>query len=124
MKSKYLITGASGMVGKSLIRIMTERKFHVLTPSSKQLNLLDKNLIEKYLKKNKPDYVIHLAGHIGGLNANIKEPVSFLQENILMGINLVKACSVYKIQNFLNMGSSCIYPANHNKPIKEDTFLK
>ena len=123
MKKKILITGASGMLGKSLIRIINKKNINLLTPSSKKLDLLDKNSIDKYLKKNKPNYVIHLAGYIGGIEANINEPVNFLQENILMGINLVKSCCAFKIKNFLNIGSSCIYPTNFKHALKEEKLF-
>ena len=64
-----------------------------------------------------------MAGYIGGIGASINEPINFLQENILMGINLIKSCHNLKIKNFLNIGSSCIYPPNKSKPIKENQLL-
>tara|TARA_B110000008_G_scaffold271058_1_gene302056 strand:+ start:702 stop:1634 length:933 start_codon:yes stop_codon:yes gene_type:complete len=123
MRKKILITGASGMVGKSLIKILKKKKYKILSPSSKELNLLDQNSIENFLKKNKPFFVIHLAGYIGGIGASINEPINFLQENILMGINLIKSSHKLKIKNFINIGSSCIYPPNQTKPIKENQLL-
>ena len=66
MKKKILITGASGMLGKSLIKILSKKNYKILSPNSKKLNLLNQNSTDKYLKKNKPFFVIHLAGYIGG----------------------------------------------------------
>lgn len=123
MRKKILITGASGMVGKSLIKILKKKNYKILSPSSKKLNLLDQNSIENFLKKNKPFYVIHLAGYIGGIGASINEPINFLQENILMGVNLIKSSYNLKIKNFLNIGSSCIYPPNKTKPLNENQLL-
>ena len=123
MKKKILITGASGMLGKSLIKILSKKNYKILSPNSKKLNLLNQSSTDKYLKKNKPFFVIHLAGYIGGIGASINEPINFLQENILMGINLIKSCHNLKIKNFLNIGSSCIYPPNKSKPIKENQLL-
>ena len=123
MKKKILITGSSGMLGKSLTKILNKKQISILSPSSTKLNLLDKKSIDNYLKKNKPHYVIHLAGYIGGIRASVSEPVNFLQENLLMGINLVKACCKYKIKNFLNIGSSCIYPTNYKRALKEEQLF-
>ena len=124
MKKKILITGSSGLVGNSLIKLLNIKDYKILTPSSKKLNLLNLNSIKSYLKKNKPDQIIHLAGYIGGIGANISEPVNFLQENLLMGINLIKSSYKLNIKNFLNMGSSCIYPPNLKNPIKENQLLQ
>ena len=85
MKRKILITGSSGMVGNSLIKLLSIKDCKILTPSSKKLNLLNLNSIKSYLKKNKPNQIIHLAGYIGGIGANTSEPVNFLQENLLIG---------------------------------------
>lgn len=117
-----MITGSSGMVGKALVKIL-KKKYHILTPSSKKLDLNNINLIEKYLKRNKPSHIVHLAGFIGGISSNIKNPVNYLQDNILMGINLIKVAHNLKIKNFLNLGSSCIYPPNQKKPNDENKLL-
>ena len=44
----------------------------------------------------------------------------FLQENILMGINLIKSCHNLKIEKFFKYWKLCIYPPNKSKPIKEN----
>ena len=100
MKKKILITGASGMLGKSLIKILSKKNYKILSPNSKKLNLLNQSSTDKYLKKNKPFFVIHLAGYIGGIGASINEPINFLQENILMGINLIKYVIILRLKNF------------------------
>tara|TARA_A100001011_G_scaffold400255_1_gene513574 strand:- start:483 stop:1418 length:936 start_codon:yes stop_codon:yes gene_type:complete len=123
MKKKILITGSSGMVGKSLIRLLKQNNF-ILTPNSKELDLTNSEQVHNYLLNKKPSHIIHLAGYIGGLGASINEPINFLQENMLMGINLIKFAHKLKIKNFLNIGSSCIYEPNRKKPVKENQLLK
>jgi GDP-L-fucose synthase len=110
------------MVGRSLVKIL-KKEYNILTPSSKKLNLNNIEKINRYLIKEKPTHIVHLAGYIGGIGANINDPVNFLQENMLMGLNLIKASHNLKIKNFLNIGSSCIYPANQNKPNDENKLL-
>ena len=123
MKKKILVTGSSGMVGKSLIKLLKKKNYIILTPNSKKLNLLNQVSINSFIKKNKPNLIIHLAGYIGGIGASMNEPINFLQENMLMGINLIKSAHEFKVKNFLNIGSSCIYPPNQIRPIKEDQLL-
>jgi len=49
---KILLTGSSGFVGKNILSSNILDGFETLTPSSQDLNLLDKKLVEKYLKVN------------------------------------------------------------------------
>lgn len=59
--SKLLITGASGFIGKHLLEVPKLKHYEVLSPSSKELNLMDAKSISKYIRKNQPEYLIHLA---------------------------------------------------------------
>jgi GDP-L-fucose synthase len=110
------------MVGQSLVKILG-KKYNILTPSSKKLNLNKINNVKRYLIKEKPTHIVHLAGYIGGIGANINDPIRFLQENTLIGLNLIKAAHDLEIKNFLNIGSSCIYPPNQTKPNDENMLL-
>jgi len=58
---KILITGSTGMVGQSLVKILG-KKYNILTPSSKKLNLNKINNVKRYLIKEKPTHIVHLAG--------------------------------------------------------------
>ena len=80
-KKTILLTGASGMVGRNLLEHKDIKSFNILTPSATDLNLCDCDKLEKYLLKNKPEMIIHAAGKIGGIQANLREPVSFLVDN-------------------------------------------
>ena len=110
------------MVGRSLVKIL-KKKYKLLTPTSKVLNLKKENKVLSYLKKNKPTHIVHLAGYIGGISSNINEPIKYFQENLIMGLNLIKTAHKLKIPNFINMGSSCIYPPNQKKPNNEEQLL-
>jgi nucleoside-diphosphate-sugar epimerase len=61
MSNKLLVTGASGFIGKYLLEVPKLKHYEVLTPSSKELNLMDSRSISKYIEKNHPNYLIHLA---------------------------------------------------------------
>ena len=55
--------------------------------------------------------------------ANSTFPVEFLNENIEIQLNLINASFKNKIKHFINLGSSCIYPNNFTKHIKEEYLL-
>ena len=118
-----LITGASGMVGKNLLNLLKQKGIPTLTPSSRELNLLDQNSIKSYFNNNMPDAIVHCAGLVGGIQANINSPYSFFAENLMMGSNLIMMASELRIQRLINLGSSCMYPRNINREFDEKDIL-
>ena len=121
---KILLTGGSGMVGKNILEYSKKYKHTFLSPSSKDLNLLDYNAVANFIRKNKPDFIIHTAGKVGGIQANINEPVNFLVDNLDMGRNIIIAAKNNSTTNLLNLSSSCMYPRNAENPLSEDLILK
>ena len=123
-KTKILLTGGNGMVGRNILEHKAIREFNVLAPSSRDLNLSDYNAVKDYLSIHKPDLIIHAAGKVGGIQANMREPVSFLLDNLDIGRNVVVAAHQAGIERLINLGSSCMYPRNHPEPLCEELVLK
>lgn len=122
-QKKILITGGSGMVGRNFIESNKSQNFNIIAPTSKELNLLDFDKVNKYLSLENPDIIIHAAGRVGGIQANMREPLLFLQENADMGRNVVLAAKQQNIKNLLNLSSSCVYPKNMEIALEEDFIL-
>lgn len=112
------------MVGRNILEHTKSRDFEFLSPSSTELNLLDTSDVNEFLTQHKPDFVIHAAGVVGGIQANIKNPVKFLVDNMLMGINLITAARDNNIKKLLNLGSSCMYPRGIDSALDESLILK
>ena len=123
-KIRILLTGSGGMVGRNLLEHPAIGEFDVLAPRSSELDLCDFSAVQTYLRKHQPDMVIHAAGKVGGIQANMREPVGFLLDNLDMGRNIVWASRQAGIKRLLNLGSSCMYPRNHNEPLREELVLK
>ena len=121
---KILLTGASGMVGKNILSDSRSSEYDFLFPKRSEVNLLNYNELDEYISSLKPDLVIHAAGKVGGIQANINNPLSFFKENLEMGMNIINICSYHNIPELINIGSSCMYPRNINHPLKEDLILK
>lgn len=119
-----LITGSSGMVGRNVKEYPKAQNYHLLTPTSAELNLLDKGAVDSYIKTHKPDIVVHCAGLVGGIVANMSNLAKFLAHNAYMGLNLINACHQNGIPYFLNLASSCMYPKDAPNPLKEDMILQ
>lgn len=123
-KIRILLTGGSGMVGQNLLEHAAVGAFDMLAPDSREMDLRDFNAVLAYLGKHRPDMVIHAAGKVGGIQANMREPVGFLLENMDMGRNIVWASRQTGVTRLLNLGSSCMYPRNHSEPLSEEMVLK
>lgn len=112
------------MVGKNILNHEKAQYHDFTTPSSEELNLLDKLQIDQFFAKHNPDFVIHAAGVVGGIQANISNPVKFFVDNMLMGVNLITAARESGVKYLMNMGSSCMYPRNIEYALSEDLILK
>ena len=121
---KILLTGGSGMVGSNILNHRISKEYEILSPSSKDLNLMEFDKVENYIQLKKPDMIIHAAGTVGGIKANMSNQFKFMSENILMGINIISASKNQKIKKFINIGSSCMYPTDAKNPILEENILK
>ena len=141
-QSRILITGASGFLGKWVLRELQERGYKNLVAtfrSSRPANGFDgvKWYKADLLKKNKgvsakasvnqvigtlnPEAVIHLAATVGGIGANKKNPGRYIYENLLMGINLIDRAKRSKFcQKFIMTGTVCAYPKHAEVPFKEE----
>jgi len=122
-KKTILLTGSGGMVGQNLLEHRDISSFDILSPRSNELDLRDFEKVEKYLLKYRPDLIIHMAGKIGGIGANLREPVNYLVDNLDMGRNIVMAAYKSGIKKLINIGSSCMYPANVAEPLSEDMLM-
>ncbi len=121
---KILITGGTGMCGKNILENPEISKMDILSPSSHELDLLDYEKTLNYLRENKPDFIVHTAGLVAGIQFNIKNPVRALVDNTYIGLNIINASNKVGINKFLNFGSSCMYPRHGKNPLKEDQILK
>ncbi len=121
---KILITGSRGMVGRSIVEFSKSKDYTLLTPNSSELNLLNRTSVDDYIKINKPDIVIHCAGIVGGIQANMSNPVKFLVDNTQMGLNIIMSSHEAGIKKFINMSSSCMYPREAINPLGEELILK
>lgn len=119
-----LVTGGSGMVGKNLLEYLKDKtSCEVISPTSFEMDLLNYASVKENLLKYNPDFVIHCAGLVGGIQANIKKPYSFLSINMQMGLNLINVSIELKIKRLINLGSSCMYPKDLNEALREGDIL-
>ena len=96
MLKKVVITGGEGRFAEILKR--DNKKLNILYPNKKELNILSYSSIKKYLKKNKPKYLIHAAALSRPMNIHDKQISKSIDLNIIGTANIVKVCHQLKIK--------------------------
>lgn len=122
-KFKLFVTGHTGLLGNSLIKLI-DRKKYSLVLNNQKLDLTDNRICETFFKTKKPDYVINLAAKVGGIRSNLDNRETYLNKNTFLQLNIINCCWKYKVKKLINIGSNCIYPRNITRDIKEKDLLK
>jgi GDP-L-fucose synthase len=119
------ITGAGGMVGTAIIRSLDEQGggAEILAPRSSELDLTHADQVQAFLESHQPEVVVHAAGRVGGIAANVADPVGFLIDNMAIGMNVIQGAHKAGVQTLINIASSCMYPRDHSEPLVESDVL-
>ncbi len=125
------LAGGSGMVGSSIKRNLLKNGYgigknsrKILSPSRKELDLLDFKSVKDWFEVNNPTVVIIAAAKVGGIYANQNYPADFIFENLKIQSNIIECAWSKGIKRLLFLGSSCIYPKYATQPIKEENLLE
>jgi GDP-L-fucose synthase len=117
---KILVTGGSGLVGKSIETIKNNYKdYEFIFISSKDCDLLNFDKTNTLFENIKPDFVIHLAAYVGGLFKNMTHKVDMYEKNVLINMNVLKCCHNHNVIKVVSCLSTCVFPDKVKYPIDE-----
>lgn len=122
-ESRIVVTGGAGMVGRALLAELKNHHSLVYGLTRNDCDLRDQSQTLKVFQDLKPDYVFHLAAKVGGIQANMADPVGFLEENLLINCHTLTACRQVGVKKTVFLGSSCIYPRDCPQPMNEDHLM-
>lgn len=111
------------MVGRNILEHSKIDNYEVIAPNSKELDLTDSIAVDAFVRRVQPEMVIHAAGLVGGIQANLANPIKFLEHNLNIGRNIIMASHLAGVRKFLNLASTCMYPRNSVKPLYEEMIL-
>lgn len=121
---KIYVAGHRGLVGSAIVRCLEKEGFsRIVTRTHEELDLTRQAETEAFFAREKPDYVILTAAKVGGIYANDTYPADFIMKNLQIECNVIDAAYKNQVKKLLFLGSSCIYPRECPKPIKEEYLL-
>ncbi len=124
LNSKIYISGHKGLVGSAIVRCLTAHGFtNLILHGHHELDLTNQADVQAFFASEKPDYVFHAAGKVGGILANSLYPADYIYQNLMMAVNVIHAAYQNQCKKLLFLGSSCIYPKLCPQPIKEEYLL-
>lgn len=111
------------MVGQNIIEHDNAQDWDIVAPTSNELDLTNAQAVDSFVLDLQPEIIVHAAGHVGGIQANIANPIMFLERNVTIGRNIIMAGYAAGVTRLLNLASTCIYPSVAQNPLKEDMIL-
>lgn len=120
-----LLTGGGGMLGRAIRRLAPGVAPHwtILAPSHRELDLTNHGEATRFIGEGAFDLVVHAAARVGGIAANIADPIGFMLENLEINTNVIGSAREHKVPALLFAGSSCMYPKDSPDTLKEEHLL-
>jgi len=120
---KVLVTGATGMVGRQLVKKLVDEGAIVSAVSLDKINLIQDHSLSKinfiygdlrsfeFCKKvtESADIVFHLAGIKGSPMLTAKQPNTFFVNTMMFNLNMIEAARVNQVKKFLYTSSVGVY---------------
>lgn len=122
--AKIYVAGHKGLVGSAIVRELERQGYHnIVTRAHEELDLIRQEAVEAFFNAEKPEYVFHPAGKVGGIGANSEFPADFMYENMMMEMNVIHSAWKSGVKKLEFLGSSCIYPRLAPQPMTESCLL-
>lgn len=121
---RIFVAGHRGLAGGAVLRELQRAGYtNLLTRSSRELDLRDRESVRNFFSKERPQVVVLAAAKVGGIQANATFPVEFLLWNTQIQNNVIESAGDLGTEKLLFLGSSCIYPKLAPQPIPESALL-
>ena len=122
--AKIYVAGHNGLVGSAVVRKLSALGYKkLLLRTHKELDLTSQSAVDGFFAKQKPEFVVLAAAHVGGILANSSHPAEFIYRNLAIQTNVIDAAYRNAVKRLVFLGSSCIYPKLAPQPLKEEYLL-
>ncbi len=121
---KIFVAGHRGMVGSAIVRqLEAENCERLVLRNRDEVDLTEQHSVDDFMRSEQPDYIFLAAAKVGGIHANNAYPADFINDNLLISMNIIRAAYRNNAKRLLFLGSSCIYPRLAPQPMSENCLL-
>jgi len=118
---RVCVTGGAGFLGSYVLEGLAVRGARdVFVPTIEEFDLVQPEGIRRMLHAARPDVILHLAAHVGGIGANRAHPAEFFYDNLMMGVQLMHEAWKAGVRKVVALGTVCSYPKYTPVPFRED----
>ena len=122
--SKIYVAGHCGLVGSAIWKNLEGKGYRNLVGATHaELDLLDGAAVKAFFDRERPEYVVLAAAHVGGIMANNRYRADFIYQNLQIQQNVIGESFRHGVKKLLFLGSTCIYPREAPQPMREDCLL-
>ncbi len=120
---RVCVTGGAGFLGSYVLEKLAARgASEVFVPKIEDYDLVQPEVIRRMLRESRPDVILHLAAHVGGIGANRAHPAEFFYDNLMMGVQLLHQAWETGVEKLVALGTVCAYPKFTPVPFREDNL--
>lgn len=102
---KVLLLGGSGFIGRNIVEYFLDSdEYEIVAPTSEELNIIDEEVVTKYLTENYFDIVLHFAVYGDGVDKS-KDGTKMLEYNLRMFLNFEKNSHLYGKMYYAGSGA-------------------
>lgn len=117
---RVCVTGGAGFLGSYIVEKLRARGAReIFVPLIEEYDLVNPEDVRRVLDRSRPDVVLHLAAHVGGIGANRAHPAEFFYDNLMMGVQLMHESWKRGVEKFVALGTVCLYPKFTPVPFRE-----
>jgi GDP-L-fucose synthase len=121
---KIFVAGHTGLIGSALVRRLHSQGFtNLLLAPHADLELTDASAVYRFFDEYSPEYVLLAAGRVGGIIENQTFPADFMDANLAIQLNVLKAAHRAGVRKLILFASSCMYPRECTQPMAETALL-
>lgn len=122
-RRRVCVTGGAGFLGSYVLERLRQRGAgDIFVPQIEEYDLVQPQVVARMLDTARPDIILHLAAHVGGIGANRAHPAEFFYDNLMMGVQLLHQAWQRGVEKFVALGTVCAYPKFTPVPFSEDNL--